>query len=630
MRQREVQRMHDYRAALAAAVAAAREAGALLREGLEHPGQARRYDVRAEELIRERLRAHNNWGYLSDESGHFPGEDRSHLWLVDPNDGTFHFNVGARGSAVGVAALRDGVPVLGVVYAFAFPDDKGDLLAWAEGCGPITRDGAPVADPLFDAPLDEPGLTFDHRLIVYLSPGADHFPHLAAARVAPARYIAVPSVAYRLALVAVGEGVGTLSLNSPCSWDYAAGHALLRAAGGVFVDQDGAPIRYTADGASTCDRCFAGGPRTVAALRGRPWTDPPTPSSSEAVLSRVGRLGPARRPPGTAVRDPGALSRAHGCLLGQVAGDALGGLVEFRDADEIRQRYPAGCRDLADGGTWHNLAGQPTDDSELALLLARALAEDGRYDEANVLAGYVDWWNDPRTYDRGSTIRRALSAAARGKTPEESLALVRQHASRESQSNGSLMRVSPVGVYAAGQARLAADLARRDAALTHPHEVCIDSAGCYAAAIAHAVATGGGPEEAYEAALAEAKTAEVRRTLETARSEKPHDYFTQQGWVLIALQNAFYHLLHAASVEDGVVATVMSGGDTDTTAAIAGALLGAVHGRDAVPARWRRCVRSCRMLDGAPTKHPRGREYWPVDVLELAECLLLAGRAVGA
>src|SRR5262245_5115113 len=108
---RKEERMHDYRDALAAAVAAAREAGELLREGLEHPGQARQFDLRAEELIRARLRAYNAWGYRSDESDYIPGADRSHTWLVDPNDGTFHYNLGARGSAVGIAALRGDVPV---------------------------------------------------------------------------------------------------------------------------------------------------------------------------------------------------------------------------------------------------------------------------------------------------------------------------------------------------------------------------------------------------------------------------------------------------------------------------------------------------------------------------------------
>ena len=64
----------------------------------------------------------------------------------------------------------------------------------------------------------------------------------------PARYVALPSIAYRLALVAVGEGVATLSLTNPCSWDYAAGHALIRAAGGVLVQADGSPITYTCAG----------------------------------------------------------------------------------------------------------------------------------------------------------------------------------------------------------------------------------------------------------------------------------------------------------------------------------------------------------------------------------------------
>jgi ADP-ribosylglycohydrolase len=57
------------------------------------------------------------------------------------------------------------------------------------------------------------------------------------------------------------------------------------------------------------------------------------------------------------------------------------------------------------------------------------------------------------------------------------------------------------------------------------------------------------------------------------------------GWVLIALQNAFWQLLHAATLEEGVIDTISRGGDTDTTAAIAGALLGAVHGRQAIPPR---------------------------------------------
>ena len=70
--------------------------------------------------------------------------------------------------------------------------------------------------------------------------------------------------------------------------------------------------------------------------------------------------------------------------------------------------------------------------------------------------------------------------------------------------------------------------------------------------------------------------------------------------MLVALQNAFYRLLHADSLNEGVVATVRSGADADTNGAICGALLGAVHGRDALPAQWRRMIITCRPMPGYP------------------------------
>jgi ADP-ribosyl-[dinitrogen reductase] hydrolase len=82
--------------------------------------------------------------------------------------------------------------------------------------------------------------------------------------------------------------------------------------------------------------------------------------------------------------DEGAVDRAVGCLLGQVIGDSLGSLVEFQGPEAIRRQYPAGVRELRDGGVWNTLAGQPTDDSELAL--ARTLAESGGHDLEAVAA----------------------------------------------------------------------------------------------------------------------------------------------------------------------------------------------------------------------------------------------------
>ena len=191
------------------------------------------------------------------------------------------------------------------------------------------------------------------------------------------------------------------------------------------------------------------------------------------------------------------------------------------------------------------------------------------------------------------------------------------------------MRAAPLGIHAHALApALAAELARQDSSLTHPNPVCGDAAAAFVVAVSHAIREGDGPEGAWRAAAGWAASAGAARlvveALEAARLAPPVCHGESQGWVKVALQNAFYELLHAPSLEEGVVATVRRGGDTDTNAAIAGALLGAVHGREAVPAQWRAMVLSCRPVPPR-AREPRPRAYWPVDALEIAERLLLSG-----
>ncbi len=307
---------------------------------------------------------------------------------------------------------------------------------------------------------------------------------------------------------------------------------------------------------------------------------------------------------------PAIVNRAQGCLLGQLAGDALGSLVEFQSSEEIRLRYPKGVRELADGGTWDTLAGQPTDDSEMALALARTLLERGTYEAGAARRAYVRWLKSG-PFDCGRTV----SAGLQGRL------------NQDSQANGALMRISPLGLFgAAHDPQLVAQWARQDAALTHPHPVCLQANALFAGAIAYAVRSGCEPGELYRQILAWARETAVESALLTvivgAAEAPPVDYTRQQGWVLIAFHNALWQLLHAPTLEAGVVDTVTRGGDTDTNAAIAGALLGAVHGRQAVPDPWVRCLLACRPEAGRPgVRHPRPKEYWPVDALDIAERL---------
>ena len=308
----------------------------------------------------------------------------------------------------------------------------------------------------------------------------------------------------------------------------------------------------------------------------------------------------------------GVRSRAQGCLLGQIAGDSLGSLVEFKDASTIQRLYPNGVRELADGGVWDTLAGQPTDDSEMALALAQSLVRKKQYSIEDIHASYVRWYRSG-PFDIGTTTACGLKG-------EPIL---------DSQANGALMRISPLGIFGwKMEPEALAKLAAEDAALTHPNRICQQVNGLYAAAIAEAIREGYPAREVYDRMAVRAAQWNIDHTIrdriEQAQTHRPPEYSGQQmGWVLIAFQNALYDLLHAPTLEQGVIETVQCGGDTDTNAAICGALLGAVYGREAVPRQWVERIVECRPT--AETTQPRPKEYWPDDAQQLAEQLVQAG-----
>ncbi|MBI4606420.1 MAG: ADP-ribosylglycohydrolase family protein [Planctomycetes bacterium] len=623
--------------ALETAVLAAREAAELLRGAFHRPRPAgdsphkAHVDCEAELAIREALgAAFPSDGIRGEEVTELdrpPAAGSRRTWLIDPQDGTEAFSRGWRGPAVSIALVEDGVPVLGVVFAYAAPDDRGDLFSWAEGCGPPARNGRPIARPPWPERLGA-----EDTVLASLSADAD--PAATARWALPARFRCVPSIAYRLALAAAGDAAAAVSTSAPADYDFAAGHALLRAAGGELVDEGGRPVRYEPFHAIGVSRCFGGSRPVADTLSRAAWSRRAAGGTGAAPTGDADLdFAPVSPTPGRSIADPRLLSRAQGCLLGQISGDSLGSLVEFCGPEEIARAHPGGLARLLDGGTWSTLAGQPTDDSELALLLARSLVKRGGFDRDAVLRGYCRWYeSDP--FDVGTTTGAALGAASRAIETgrEDPVAAAAAAANRASQANGALMRVSPLAVlgWSWDPARLA-EAARQDAALTHPHPVCGDASAAYCVALANALRTGCAARETYEHALDWARRAparpEVVEALVAAETGPPEDFLRQQGWVLKALRNAFHRLLRAASLEEGVRDTVLRGGDTDTNAAIAGALLGAHHGREGVPAQWADRVLTCRPIAGLPAvRRPRPRELWPVEALVLAERLLVASR----
>jgi len=208
-------------------------------------------------------------------------------------------------------------------------------------------------------------------------------------------------------------------------------------------------------------------------------------------------------------------------------------LVEFKNPEQIREQYPQGVRDLADGGTWDTSAGQLTDDSEMALALARVPAEHGRYDPQHARRAYLDWFHS-RPFDVGNTV----SAGLRG------------HPRADSQANGAIMRASPLGIFGAFHSlERVAEWACQDSPITHIHPLCREANALYVMAIARAFRSGCSAGELYGEVInwAEgmANARELLQAVPRATEAPPTDYLGSPGWVSVAFQNALWQLLHA-------------------------------------------------------------------------------------
>lgn len=304
--------------------------------------------------------------------------------------------------------------------------------------------------------------------------------------------------------------------------------------------------------------------------------------------------------------DEKVLDRTRGALFGQACGDALGSTLEFSSAEAAKEAWPNGLREMVGMGPFRLLPGQVTDDTELALALARSIVREGRYQPRKVQQEYR-LWAASHPFDIGN----ATSCALR-----EPFAL-----DATTEANGALMRVSPLGVllWNTPSTRLRCAMAEVDAAITHPNQVCRAASAIYASTIAELV-RGASAAEAFNAARELAKTMAyitVQRDLEDAA--RGTLCTTTGGHVRYAFRLAFNRLLEAPSVEEAVVSTVMLGGDTDTNGAIVGALVGARDGMSAIPEAWRGAVLRCR-----PEHRPA--MYVPWDLPTLAAQLVEVGR----
>ncbi len=319
-------------------------------------------------------------------------------------------------------------------------------------------------------------------------------------------------------------------------------------------------------------------------------------------------------------------NRIEGMVLGHALGDALGAPHEFKPygvysgkLDKPIKRYSRAY------GRQSSVVGQVTDDTEMAVALLHAIASNDLYSEEAAILSYMAWVNnkkDTRSAERAEGVKgnapftgkntRALFQIPLKSKPKVKLYETRRKKQfssakkmQDAQSNGCLMRAYPL-VFVRHE-----DV-RRDVELTNPNGICVVATEIYVHAIRMALFGMSKLDiETYVDKTISKLSVEYKPLKDAwidARENRFRDVTKSRGWVTHGFYCAFLGLLHFKDYKSAIDHIICLGpptnsaipllrtkrkkdtllvGDTDTNAAIAGALLGAKYGassldRDAI------------------------------------------------
>ena len=281
-------------------------------------------------------------------------------------------------------------------------------------------------------------------------------------------------------------------------------------------------------------------------------------------------------------------------VIGHAIGDALGVPVEFASREELAEEPVTG---MMAGGTYGMPAGTWSDDTSMSLCALAALGKKD-WTFTDVMDNFAAWMTKGAfsatddAFDIGNTCFNAILDYVQGHKEAESCGFD----SELDNGNGSLMRIHPFALLAYGQPDAYPDweqLIDRASALTHAHPRSQLACKLYTLIL---MALLDNPDKSsvlvalIQAACRYTDHPEYRHFARLLSLRFPTllaEEIRSSGYVVDTLEAAVWCLLTTDSYEECVLKAVNLGEDTDTVAAVAGGLAGALYGYDAIPAPWR-------------------------------------------
>jgi ADP-ribosylglycohydrolase/O-acetyl-ADP-ribose deacetylase (regulator of RNase III) len=284
--------------------------------------------------------------------------------------------------------------------------------------------------------------------------------------------------------------------------------------------------------------------------------------------------------------------RIEGAIHGLIVGDALGVPVEFMSRSELIKKPVKSMRGF---GTHNQPAGTWSDDSSLMLCNLMSIL-DHEINNEDVLTKFANWryenWMTPhgRVFDIGNTTDLAIQKFTLGNDAEKC-----GLSGDFNNGNGSLMRILPMSIYVhrLSVAEIITE-SFKNSSLTHGHlrsKLCC----AYFSLLMKGLLSDMTLENAMKYTAGELQPfLENETALERILSGKilneDRDKISGSGYVVHCLEASLYCVANTENYSDAVLNAVNLGDDTDTTAAVTGAIAGALYGFNAIPQKWIRKI----------------------------------------
>jgi ADP-ribosyl-[dinitrogen reductase] hydrolase len=302
------------------------------------------------------------------------------------------------------------------------------------------------------------------------------------------------------------------------------------------------------------------------------------------------------------------MSKTIATLVGCAIGDALGNPFEMKPA--ISPLLKEWDGQFKAGGTfWKGEAGQYTDDTLMSIALSKSLLQCNGFDPDDVAKEYLAWYDTGNTRGIGTTTASAMVNLKLGANYKES-GLIVGYDGLPAGGNGTAMRASPIGLVYRHDLTKLMECAIKDASITH--NSMEPKIGSVVVAITTALlATGvSSPKSLPEDILDIIPDSIIKTKLELASkwaerhtpiadvSSYAFAEIGVSGYVPETVGAALFCFSATRSFQEAVVMAVRAGGDTDTTAAIVGALAGTYYGLEGIPEEYKNQVENFELLQG--------------------------------